>query len=95
MMMSVSSGYGGSDKEVDGRCSYEGMRVLCDRVASGGSRRIGSECNFLGSVQCGNMIGRMVLQMRRSGGGGDRVLGGRKIHRDDGRCLQGRFLVRK
>ena len=61
-MMSVSFGYGGNDEEVDGRCSYKGMRVPCDWVASGGSRRTGSGYNPLGSVQCGNRIGKMVLR---------------------------------
>ena len=94
MMMSFSFGYEGSGEGVDEKCSCEGMRGLYDRVASEGSRRIGSGCSFPGSVLCGNRKGRMILQMWRSGGGDGRVLGGRKIHRDDGRCLQGRFLVR-
>ena len=50
MTTSFSFGYRGSDEEVDGRCSCEGMRAPCDWVASGGSRRIGSGCNLLGSV---------------------------------------------
>ena len=61
-MMSFSFGYGESDEEVDGMCSCEDMRVLCDQVANGGNRCIGSGCNLLGSVQCGNRIGRMVLR---------------------------------
>ena len=63
MMMSFSFGYGGSGEGVDGKCSCEGMRGLCDRVASEGSRRIGNGCSFLGSVLCGNRRGRMILQM--------------------------------
>ena len=42
MMMSFSSGCGGSGEGVDGKCSCEDMRGLCDQVASEGSRRIGS-----------------------------------------------------
>ena len=49
-MMNFSFGYEGSSEEVDGKCSYGGMRGPCDRVASGGSRRIGSGCSFLGNV---------------------------------------------
>ena len=79
MMTSFSFGCEGSDG-VDGRCSCEGRRGLCDQVANGGNRHIGNGYNFLGSVPCGSMRGRMVLRMWRSGGGGDRVLGGRKIH---------------
>ena len=93
-MTSFSFGYGGSGEEVDGKCSCEDMQGLCDQVASEGSRRIDSGCSSLGSVLCGNRRGRMILQMRRSGGGDDRVLEERRIRRGDGRCLQGRFLVR-
>ena len=50
MTMSFSFGCEESGKEVDRKCSCEGMRGLCDRVASRGSRRIGSGCNLLGSV---------------------------------------------
>ena len=95
MTMSFSFGCEESGEEVDGTSSCEGMQGLCDQVASGGNRRIGNGCNSLGSVLCGNRRGRTVLQTWHSGGGGGRVLGGRKIHRDDGRCLQGRFLVRR
>ena len=63
MMMSFSFGYAGSGEEVDGKCSCEGMRGLYDRVASVGSRRIGSGCNFLGNAQYGNRRGKMVLRM--------------------------------
>ena len=93
-MMSFSFGYEGSNEEVDRKCSCRGMREFCDWVASGGSRHIGSGYNFLGSVPHGSRRGRMVLQTWRSEGGDGRVLGGRKIHQGDGRCLQGRFLVR-
>ena len=62
MMMSFSFEYEGSSEGVDRKCSCEGMQGLCDRVASGGSRCIGSGCNFLGSVPCGNRIGKMVLR---------------------------------
>ena len=75
MMMSFSFGCEGSGEEVDGKCSCEGMQGLCDPVASGGSRCIGNGCNFLGSALYGNRKGRMVLQMWRSGGEDDRVLG--------------------
>jgi hypothetical protein len=75
MTMSFSFGYGRSGEEVGGKCSCEGMRVPCDQVASGGSRRIGSGRSFLGSVQCGSRTGRMVLWRWHSGGGDDRVLG--------------------
>ena len=95
MMMNFSFGYEGNGEEVGGKCSCEGMRGLCDWVASGGSRCIGNGCNFLGNVLCGNRRGRMILQMRRSGGGDDRVLEERRIHQDDGRCLRGRSLVRR
>ena len=61
MTMSFSFGYEGSGKEVDGKCSCEGMQELCDQVASGGSRRTGSGCSFLGNVQCGSRRDRMVL----------------------------------
>ena len=74
-MMSFSFGCGRSGEEVDGKCSCEGTRVPYDQVANGGSRRIGSGCNFLGSVQRGSRTSRMVLWRWRSGGGGDRVLG--------------------
>ena len=87
MMMSFSSGYEGSGEEVDGKCSCEGMQGLCDQVASGGSRHIGSGYNFLGNVQCGSRKGKTVLQMWHNEEGDGRVLGGRRIHRDDGRCL--------
>ena len=93
--MNFSFGYEGSDEEVDGKCSFEGMQGLCDQVASGGSRHIGSGYNFLGNVQCGSRKDRMVLLMGRSGGEGGRVLGGRGIRRDGGWCLRGRFLVRR
>ena len=95
MTMSFSFGYGGSDEGVDGTCSCEGMRGLCDWVASEGSIRTGSGCSSLGSVLCGNRKDKMILQMWHSGGGDDRVLGGRRTRRDGGRCLQGRFLVHK
>ena len=62
-MMSFSFGYKESDEEVDGKCSCEGMQGLCDWVASGGNRRIGSGYSFLGNVLRGNRRGRMVLQM--------------------------------
>ena len=75
MMMSFSFGYGGNGEEVDGRCSCKDMRVLCDRVASRGSRHIGSGRNLLGSDWCGSRISRMVLWRWHSGGGGGRVLG--------------------
>ena len=75
MTMSFSFGCGRSGKEVDGKCSCEGMRGLCDQVASGGSRRIGSGRSFLGSVQRGSRIDRMVPWRWHSGGGDDRVLG--------------------
>ena len=94
-MMSFSFGYEGSDEEVGGKCSFEGMQGLYDQVASGGSRHIGSGYNFLGNVQCGSRKGRMVLLMGRSGGEDGRVLGGRRIHRGDGWCLRGRSLVRR
>ena len=63
MMMSFSFGYEESDEEVDGKCSCGGMQGPCDRVASGGNRRIGSGYSSLGSVLCGNRRGRMVLLM--------------------------------
>ena len=63
MMMSFSFGYEESGEEVDGECSCEGMQGPCDRVASGGNKRIGSGYNFPGSVLCGNRRGRMVLPM--------------------------------
>ena len=85
--MNFSFGYEGSGEGVDGKCSCEGMRGLCDRVASEGSRCIGSGCSSLGNVQCGNRRGRMILSTWRSGGGDDRVLGEKRIYRDDGRCL--------
>ena len=75
MTTSFSFGCGGSGEEVDGRCGCEDMRVLCDRVASGGSRHTGSGCNLLGSDLCGSRIDRMVLWTWHSGGGGGRVLG--------------------
>ena len=75
----------GSSEEVDRKCNCEGVRGLCDRVASRGSRHIDSGYSFLGSVLYGNRRDKMVLRMRRSGGGDDRVLGGRRIHRGDGR----------
>ena len=58
--MSLSFVYAGSDGGVDGKCSCEGMQVLCDLVASRGSRCIGSGCNSLGNVLRGSRIGRMV-----------------------------------
>ena len=61
MMMSFSFGCEGSDEEVDGKCSCEGMQELCDRVASRGSRCTGSGYNLLGSVQCGSRKDRMIL----------------------------------
>ena len=61
MTMSFSFGYGGSGEGVDGKCSCGGMRGPCDQVASGGSRRIGSGYNFLGSVPYGNRRDRMIL----------------------------------
>ena len=63
MMMSFSFGYAESGGEVDGKYSCGGMQGPCDRVASGGNRRIGSGYSFLGSVLCGNRRGRMILQM--------------------------------
>ena len=93
-MTNFPFGCEGSGEEVDGRCSCGGRRELCDQVASRGNRHIGSGYSFLGSALCGNRRGRMSLQMRRSGGGADRVLEERRIRRGDGRCLQGRFLVR-
>ena len=63
MMMSFSFGYEGIGGEVDGKCSCEGMRGLCDRVASEGSRRIGSGYSSLGSVLYGSRRGKMILQM--------------------------------
>ena len=63
MMMSFSFGYEGSDEEVDGKCSCEGMQELCDQVASGGSRCIGSGYSFLGSALYGSRRGRMVRCM--------------------------------
>ena len=80
MTMNFSLGCGGSGEGVDRKCSCEGMQGLCDQVASGGSRHIGSGYSFLGSVLYGNRRDRTVLQMWRSGGGDDRVLGGRRIH---------------
>ena len=75
MTTSFSFGYGGNGEEVGGWCSCEDMRVLCDRVASGGSRHTGSGRNPLGSDQRGNRISRMVLWRWHSRGGGGRVLG--------------------
>ena len=75
MITSSSFGYGGNGEEVDGMCSFEDMRVLCDRVASEGSRHIGSGRNFPGNDQCGSRTSRMVLWRWHSGGGGGRVLG--------------------
>ena len=92
MTTSFSFGCEGSDG-VDERCSCEDRRGLCDQVATEGNRRIGNGHSSPGSVQRGSMRGRMVLLMWRSEGEGDKVLGGRGIHRDDGRCLRGRFLV--
>ena len=60
-MTSFSFGYEGSDKGVDGKCSCGGMQELCDQVASGGSRHIGSGYSFLGNVLYGSRRGRMVL----------------------------------
>ena len=80
MMMSFSFGYEESGGEVDGKCSCEGRRGLCDWVASGGNRRIGSGYSFLGSVLYGNRRDRMVLQRWHSVGGDGRVLGERRIH---------------
>ena len=65
MMMSFSCGFGGSGEEVDGKCSCEGMRELCDRVASRGSRCTRSapsvvagkaERFFGGSIAEGEMV---------------------------------------
>ena len=64
-MMSFSFGYEGSDEEVGRRCSYGDKQGLCDQVASGGSRCIGSGCSFLGSVLYGSRKDKMVLQIDR------------------------------
>ena len=79
-MMSSSFGCEGSDEGVDGKCSCGGMQELCDWVAIGGNRHIGSGCSFSGSALRGSRRDRMVLQMQCSGGEDDRVLGGRRIH---------------
>ena len=92
-MMSFSFGCEGSNEGVDGKCSCGGMQELCDQVASKGSRHTGNGYSFLGSVWCGSRRGRVVLQMWHSIEGDGSVLGGRRIHRDDGRCLQDWFLV--
>ena len=75
MTMNFSLGCGGSGEGVDRKCSCEGMQGLCDRVASEGSRYIGSGCSSLGSVLCGSRRDRMVLRTRCSVGEGGRVLG--------------------
>ena len=65
MTMSFSFGCEGNDKEGDRMWlrNYEDKQGLCDQVASGGSRCIGSECNLLGSVLHDGRRGRMILLM--------------------------------
>ena len=63
MTTCFSSGCEGSNKEMGKRCSFGGRQELCDQVASGGSRHIGSGCSSLGNVLYGDRKGRMILQM--------------------------------
>ena len=97
MTSSSFFGYKGSNEEGDDRWgrSCKGRQELCGLVANLGSRHIGSGCSSLGSVLCGSKRSRMILQRWRSGEGGGRVLGEKKIHLGNGRCLQNQFLVHR
>ena len=89
MTTSFSFGCEGSDEEVDGRLSgsYRDRQEPCDQIASRGSRCIGSGCDFLGSVLHDNRKCKMILQKWQSKEGDGRVLGEKRIHQGDGRCL--------
>ena len=67
----------------------------CDLVANKDMRCTDSGYSLPGSGQCGSMRDRTILWTGHSKGGGGVILGERRIHQDDGWCLQGRFLVHR